>query len=73
MTDRIRISRNASSYNNKEYVYSFYSNKLLKFVWNLNLIVGVLTLKVIIISLKAYLHGTTVSHATSLRQAYDIA
>ena len=23
-------------------------------------------------SLKAYLHGTTLSHATSLRQAYDM-
>ena len=30
-----------------------------------------LTLRVLIVSVKAYLHGTTLSHATSLRQAYD--
>ena len=26
----------------------------------------------LMISVKAYLHGTTLSHATSLRQAYDM-
>ena len=37
LRDRIRISRNSSSCNNIEFVSSFYSKKLLKFVWNLNL------------------------------------